>query len=353
MKLDQLAPKHHEVALDYFLFSCFEFENLCKAVPSKLRDENRWLVNYPMEATPEDPTTLTDMQPLRERFSEITSWYRNKFPKLGRGFDIDYENLSEIIPAVVMMTIDLDEVAKAMSGAPIPLVDRASEDPGPIWHLIRNVIDRGFPEHADYILNYFEWKKAQVTEEVIVPGSRPPVGRNSPFFRPGRTDGPGSRGRGGPRRSGGGPGGPSSSRPPRSQSSSRPPRRDHDDQRGPRHAAHGNHGNHDNHGNHGDRPPGRGRGDRPQGSHRPGGARKERDPKLEGDSLREVQVAVEGLNTDTTLTQFRLPPANSYYRRLQHEQIRKEGLYSISDGEGTDRAVIILRDQPEDYEGHE
>ena len=65
---------------------------------------------------------------------------------------------------------------------------------------------------------------------------------------------------------------------------------------------------------------------------------------------KELGLPIRGaqaLDADPNLSEFTLPPANSFYRRLQHEEVKKIGYHSRSDGEGQQRSVVMLRYPPE------
>jgi len=64
-------------------------------------------------------------------------------------------------------------------------------------------------------------------------------------------------------------------------------------------------------------------------------------------AIKNVEDAIRTITKDPALSEILLAPANSFYRRMQHEAVKKAGLFSTSAGEGHDRAVKVLRIAPE------
>ena len=61
----------------------------------------------------------------------------------------------------------------------------------------------------------------------------------------------------------------------------------------------------------------------------------------------DVYKAVRNLQKDSELEEVVLKPANSFYRRMQHEKAMEAGFKSFSVGEGQDRAVRLARNEDE------
>ena len=57
----------------------------------------------------------------------------------------------------------------------------------------------------------------------------------------------------------------------------------------------------------------------------------------------DVNNAVKKLKENNDLSEIKLKPANSFYRRLQHKHAISQGFESISSGEGNDRSVVVMR----------
>lgn len=60
-------------------------------------------------------------------------------------------------------------------------------------------------------------------------------------------------------------------------------------------------------------------------------------------ALAEVNQAIDSLKSNSSIDEVTLKPANSFYRRIQHQQIVDAGFHSFSVGEGPDRAVKVAR----------
>lgn len=333
-----------EVPLDYFLYSCFEFEKLCKLVPAKLSEPTRWQSPELSLCEPES----AQLAQIESQISNIASWYRSQFKTLLAPTKLDYASIGEQVTISVYIGLDLSHVVSTITGAALPEVLSQAQDSSTLWTVLRQRLSVELPELAPYLLQYLSWAHAAVVTQEIVPGSRPPVGRNSPFFRPGRNEGFGGPSRGRPPgnrdRAPSAPPPPppnqveSAERPERTERPSRPPRPD----RPNRPEQHEN--------NRYDKRPPRQGFDPKRGPER---SRKDRDPEMEKDSLEQVRIAARALDSDPSLAEYRLPPSNSYYRRLQHQEVKKEGYFSISDGRGPDRGVVVVRNQPEHSEAEE
>ena len=230
----------------------------------------------------------------KELLEQIVTWYHGKFPPLSETNKLDMENLADIVPAFVLLTQDIDNMINTKTGEYLPAFDQSQETNGPIWDDIHAAFQSKFPHLHDIFLKYLHWSHASQPVEIDIPiGSRPPVGRYTPNFR--RMSSPPSDRK------------PNRGRPndKRSTSGNKP----HDNKR----------------------------------SHKDSKHDKKPDQKAEQESLKQVLVAVQKLNENSELDEYRLPPANSFYRRLQHQQIKEEGLFSKSAGEGKDRAVVVLK----------
>jgi hypothetical protein len=230
-------------------------------------------------------------------------------PQLVDPEPINLESLTAVIAAFMLLIQDIDAVVKAKTGDYLPTLDKDTKDE--IWSEVEKAIRAHFKNHSNMFMKYLHWSHAAQPPEINIEiGSRPPVGRFAPGFR----------GQSGGRKGGGG-----------------------DRNRGPRNDQRRNQKN-DNRGE--------GRGSRQQNS-RNSKPDTKKNHQLERETLKAVLIAVQKLNEDKSLTEYSLPPANSFYRRLQHKQIKEEGLFSKSDGTGNDRRVVILRSKPSGHENHE
>ncbi len=62
--------------------------------------------------------------------------------------------------------------------------------------------------------------------------------------------------------------------------------------------------------------------------------------------MEAVNQAITRLRSESELSEVRLDPSNSFFRRLQHKKAVSEGFYSFSTGEGNGRSVVVTRDKP-------
>ena len=285
MKSQQRNHSTDKVTIDYFLYSCFEYENLVRHRP--IPPDLRWKLNK--ESIELGDSTLTQL------LDEIIQWYLEKFPILKESQDLDMENLGEVVPAFILLTQDMDTMINFKTGDYLPAYEQGEAEQEPIWSDINEAFTKNFPKLENMFLRYLHWSHASQPQEVDIPaGSRPPVGRYAPNFR--RMSSSGNTNKGGPRDK----------------------RNNRNDQR---------------------------KGASKKQNKRPySNQNKKSDAKLEKESLKQVLLAVQKLNQNSDLHEYRLPPANSFYRRLQHQQIKDEGLFSKSVGEGNERAVVVLKE---------
>jgi hypothetical protein len=311
-----------KVGLDYFLYSCFEFETTCRALPHKILGDTRW--PYSLEISEGIPTDHVAEREFETLLEELTDWYNEKFPMLPQNIQLDLALLPEVVPAVVMIATDVSLVARAKNLESQLIYDKTLESNGPIWDKLDHLMKTKFPSFAKFILRYLQWVFGVERIIEVDFASRPPVGR---FIRDIRRQqsslnrsaaaAPSSEGQKSER------GAPKTGSRPSSRGSS------YSERRG------GGKSSYD-------------RGDRHSGGRSDDSSRnrfkKEKDPQLEAEAAQSVKDAIEKLNADANLTEVRLDPANSYYRRLQHKQIKEFGFTSSSTGEGADRAVVVMRD---------
>lgn len=289
------------VKLDYFLYSCFEFEQTCKANPGRSLGDERW---PPMVSHFEgEGSNFAQFGKLADQLRACLNWYKEKFPNLSIQQQLNLANISGIIPAVVFIGLDLKILYEHSDEYEKLIYVEANPDLR-LWGELEKIIRETLPYFASEIISYLKWiylEKQPVHWEV---GSRPPVGRYAPTARRGRSSGPG----GGRERFGGQKSGNRSS------------------------------GAYQKH---------RPASSRNQDRHRSGGASS--NQQKEKQALHLVEDAVKELKSNPKLGEIRLPPANSFYRRLQHKHAMTLGFYSESTGEGLDRSVVVMR-QKRDHE---
>lgn len=308
MKATQKDSKFdpEKVSIDYFLYSCFEHENSSRSWP--IGGDTRWPVAIACSKQ-ERPSEL-EQSDLEGLISQICLWYKEKSPQLCQPDALNLETLADIIPAFMMMTQDIDTVVKSKTGDYLPTYDSDLTDE--VWVIVNKCIAEHFTSHGSMFLRYLHWSHASQPQEIEVEvGSRPPVGRFAPGFR--KSSSPSGNERQRPRSDRNGN---------RAKDGRRNQGRDRQDRQNRQNNK--THGRRDN----------------------------KKNAQLERDSLKAVLVAVQKLNEDKSLQEYQLPPTNSFYRRLQHKQIKAEGLFSRSDGAGNDRRVVILRTRPDGATEH-
>lgn len=334
-----------EVPLDLFLYSCLEQERLLKAKKGTAAPVVRW----PALGSEESPSPTPDVSSgtMRETVERMIAWYKHERPELADDATLDHRHLGPVVQSVVALNLDLDRLHRARTGNGLPEFGTAVGDDN-VWHEITRAVEAHFSKYKSYILRYLQWAHAVEKVETFEPGSRPPVGKYAP--PPLRKDGDRDRGRGrggdrggprgdrGPRAFGDRP--PRDDMPPRASQSDRPPREDRGE-RPPRE-------------DRGERPPREARGPRPPrddrgprgdrgGDRGPRRGQDEQTLKMTEAALAEADQAIASMRADASIEEVTLKPTNSFYRRIQHQQIVDAGFHSFSVGEGADRAVKVAR----------
>lgn len=286
-----------EVSQDYFLFSCFEFEKTCKAIPHTLASNRRWPLGRSLEENL-DATHLESTE-WAKHINALLNWYQETYPKITEVDVITDENLVEVLEPLVYMSMDIRLLAQKIMNAPLPSFEKAELAPEP-WQIIFSTIEKAIPGLTRYFKQFMWWS---YQEEVVVEEDeeRPPTGRHGP-----------------PRRSAA----PSRSAPSRTERDERPRRDDKRNQK--------------------DRKPQRGDRGRER-DHRPAGGPR-RDVSLTNEQMDEIKAAVEQLRENSDLSEINLAPANSFHRHLQHSQIKDEGFFSRSEGHDKNRFVVVTRE---------
>ena len=284
--------------LDYFLYSCFEFEQTCKASPQRSLGEERW----PLIAA-----SLETQDGLMEKLGSVTDqikacakWYGEVFPQILNEQKIEMNNIAAITPAVVFFCLDLKLIFKQPDFGVTPLsYDPNNPRKDHQWDMLEKLIRAAFPNFHLQVLSYLKWICTESETKQWEIGSRPPVGRYAPNMRrPRQGAGPASgrkplTGKRGKFQDGGGT-----------------------------------------------------QGKSPASARSKGGAKfpdKSQEERKEKQALHLVESAIKEMQANLELNEIQLPPANSFYRRLQHKHVMTMGFFSESIGEGRDRAVVILR----------
>lgn len=295
--------------LDYFLYSCFEFEQTCKAIPGKAMGPQRWpaIVSF-LEGERDNFREFGDLQ---QQLKACLSWYVEQYPSLATDRSMTMENISNLTAPTVYFCLDIKMLAHADSQNTADAL--AASDFNGVWDCIDQAIDQCVPNFASHIKTYLRWVFVKKEEQVWDVGSRPPIGRYAPFARrPGSTGKPGGDSRG-PRRNSGGGGG---------------------DRGGPR-PVQNRGGERNDNGSNG-----------PRGnSRRDAAPARNNHADQERAALDAVRTAVDKLRANPSMAEIRLDPSNSFFRRLQHKKAVSEGFHSFSIGEGMQRAVVVTREK--------
>jgi hypothetical protein len=289
--------------LDYFLYSCFEYEQTCKALPGKAMGPQRWPQAVAFLDGERD--NFRDLGDLGKQLEACLRWYVEQFPSLLEDRSMTMENIGNLTAPAVFFSLDLKIVAGADSQNTADALQ--ASDNNAVWETIDRHLDELLPNFSSHFKTYLRWVFVKKEEQTWDVGSRPPVGRYAPFQR--RSGRPGDS-KGPPRRGAGGQGGrPQGGRDRHERG------QDRDRSRGPRRDA----------------------GAAKGGSH----AEQERA------ALEAVRFAVDQLRSNPALAEIKLDPSNSFFRRLQHKRAVAEGFHSFSTGEGMQRAVVVTREKQE------
>lgn len=298
------------ISLDYFLYSCFEFEKLNRSLPEHARNKGRWPVCVTLDHA---DAHLFSTKSLNELVYGILKHYTDEFPKMNPRDELSLETLGDVSAICVFLLKDLKVIAKEKLGVDeLPMI-KADAPLDDTWQIVQKELKAMFPKFYEYMWQYVQWAYAVVEEDLDENASRPPLGRFSPFHhrRPSgsfeRRDRPGA-------------------------------------QRGPKKGGRGDHRG-------GER--GRDHGGRKEfkkdfkkdfkSDQRRRPESKPVDKEAETACMAAVAEAVRTLQTNPSLGEVRLPPANSFFRHMQHNLIKEEGFDSHSVGEGSERTVVVTR----------
>jgi hypothetical protein len=256
--------------------------------------------------------SFRDLGDLGQQIEACLRWYVEQFPALVEDRSMTMENIGNLTAPSVFFCLDLKILAGADSQNTADALQ--ASDNNAVWETIDRHLDQLLPNFSSHFKTYLRWVFVKKEEQVWEAGSRPPVGRYTPFQRRGR---PGDKGP--PRRSSGG-----------SSQGGRPPQGGRD-----RHER-GQGGGQDRGGPRG--------GPRREAS---AGPRPNNHADQERAALDAVRLAVDELRSNPTLAEIKLDPSNSFFRRLQHKRAVAEGFHSFSTGEGMQRAVVVTREKQE------
>jgi len=294
--------------LDYFLYSCFEYEQTCKALPGKAMGPQRWpnVVAF-LEG---ERDNFRDLGDLGKQIDMCLRWYVEQFPALATDRSMTMENIGNLTAPSVYFCLDLKIMAAADSQNTADALQ--ATDNNAVWEVVDAHLDQHVPNFTSHFKTYLRWVFVKTEEQHWDVGSRPPVGRYAPFQRRGR---PGDS-KGGPRRSSG------------NSQGGRPPYqggRDRQERSGG----------------------GQDRDNKARGPRRDAAPSRNGHADQEKAALEAVRNAVDQLRGNPNLAEIKLDPSNSFFRRLQHKRAVAEGFHSFSTGEGMQRSVVVTREKQE------
>ena len=276
--------------LDYFLYSCFEFEQTCRATPHRSLGAERWPAV--VELLEGNGEVLSSIGTLEEKMAACLKWYTETFSSLVSEKSLNLSNINGIIPGVVFIGLDLKTVV-AQDPTFESLVYNEARPNKEMWNLIEKVLNQFLNSFSRQTLAYLQWAFGEKEEKVWEVGTRPPIGKYAPSMRRSRQGG----------------------------------NRDRNERQ-----------------DRGDRDRGNRKGNRGPKRNDRGNRSTEQKEKT---ALLDVNNAVKKLKKDPSLNEVKLNPANSFYRRLQHKHAISQGFESISSGEGQDRSVVVKRAKDE------
>lgn len=307
---------HRALGMDYFLYSCFEFEKMrrqsnppaegeqaTEVAPVSQSFEGRWppIAGATLKSLPPD----IEQTSLETLITRMLVWYGSQYPALCDEDALDSEKFYDVVEPFLNMTLDLSDIIFLKTGSSLPPSDSQDEKAKQIWEQIRSGISDTFMGYHAYFVKFLDWTFAEAPQDPVEIGSRPPVGRFAPHFRPQRSPSGGGGQFQGHRQGGG-------------------------QDRG-QHRQHGQHGGQD-------------RGPRvlKNGGQKPA-PQKPMDEEQEKVALKAVDEAIERLKSENETEEVFLTPMNSFYRRLQHQYAVSLGFESASVGDGQTRGVKISR----------
>lgn len=271
------------VKLDYFLYSCFEFEQTCKAAPHRALGSERWPIIIKFFED-DDNSVFSSIGNLEEQLNNCLDWYTESFTNLMTESQLDLTNINGIIPAVVFLGLDFKTVVLKDSTFE-ELAYKESNPNKNLWSLLESIIQKRVPSFSRQIIAYLQWAYAIKEDRQWDIGSRPPVGKYAPSYRKTRSGSGNQKERNTRDRNG------------NKRANGRPKREQHGK----------------------------------KGDHR------------EKAALLDVNNAVKQMKKNPELAEVKLNPTNSFFRRLQHKHAISQGFESISSGEGNERSVVVKR----------
>lgn len=303
---DTLNPNKDELSIDYFLYLCLEYENLKKELPQTSENLPKWPI-----LAEKDQENIIETESYEELTKKLTNWYASSYPVLTKSNSVQLENASDIIQPVLMICEDISKLIDKKYQVKIPafIKEEANKE---TWDNSINEIVSSFPTYHRFISLYLNWaylnKNEKRSSYLHDLGDRPPVGKYAPG------------------------GGGDFDRDNRHGGGRRPQRSSHNQDNRSRSFNQGRRNSSFQKKDNG-----------PQDKQ----SKNNKDDKQEHTTRKGVSQAIQKLIKDPNMQEIKLTPTNSYYRRIQHQQIKKEGYTSSSIGEGSERAVVIYKDKKE------
>ena len=107
------------------------------------------------------------------------AWYRTTYPEINKPNIADPENLREAVPAAVALKADIEHWTK-ISYKDTPNYNNEAD---PFGLDLTAFSPTSFPSKKDLYGRYFHWCWAEEKNEEVIPGSRPPIGKYAPRQR--------------------------------------------------------------------------------------------------------------------------------------------------------------------------
>lgn len=315
-----LESRGKNVSLDLLLYSCLEHERVIRAkLPGGATSHDSLPISESLSNF--DDEVVSDDQ-LFQLIEKLAVWYSSHHPCLTVRGVIDRGMLHEVVEPLVSFNQNLEQLYNTCKKSTLPEFSK-EKDEGTFWNRLEHIFLAHFPEHGKSFLKYIHWSHAAQPVPDFEIGDVPPVGRNAPRL---------------PRRD-------RDDRAPYGVSKSsddsrmtKPRKIDYDSR----------HGNKFVNKSNSEKKSGRKR-DKIDNSIPVNSEKSARRDSLKHDAMarqaaeEEVATALKKLRENPSLQELNLRPANSFFRRIQHQIASDEGFTTISVGEGHNRAVKVCR----------
>ena len=372
-----------ETSIDNFLFSCFEFERSYAAAQAQFKHVERAPASF-----------LAGNQDLPTAIRALFLWYRDHYKYIQNAKQVDDRNINDVVAVVCCVTVDIQTLYRNKTEQGLPSMDRRDGLQEPFWPLLEQLTREVFPAFVDMAKRYWHWSFASPRVDAIPAGATPPP--RGEHYRWNRILDRADRQQRGPRRDEGEQ--TQSQRPTEKASETSAPHRAEaranrsEPVRNPSSTSPSREGRQAETANkssernadsnaapsersaRSERPersspgpgPGQGHGQgQSQVKERSADRRPRRQSAANEDAdssahsvdaiaiqghddneevaLADVAEAIDRLERNPDLREIELRPTNSFFRRLQHSAVAKAGFVSESFGEGSQRALKVVR----------